>query len=144
MHTPSAEAETEIRRPADVNGRGLGAAVKDVTEHAKALVSLEVELASLELKRKAAALGVGAGLLIAGAVFGLFALGFGLATVAAALATAVATWLALLIVTVFLFVLAGVLALIGVSRVKKGTPPVPEQAILEAKLTQEALKSDAA
>ena len=64
MPTPSAEFETEIRRPADANGRGLGAAVKDVTEHAKALVELELELASLELKRKAAELGVGTGLLV--------------------------------------------------------------------------------
>jgi hypothetical protein len=29
-----------------------------------------------------------------------------------------------------------------VNRIKKGTPPVPEQAIEEAKLTSEALKSD--
>ncbi len=132
-----------LETPPSPNGRGLGAAVKDVTEHAKALVSLEVELASLELKRKAAALGVGAGLLIGGLVFGVFALAFGLATIAAALATFLATWLALLIVTGFLLVVAVPLALVGLSRVKKGTPPVPEQAIHEARLTQEALKSDA-
>lgn len=143
MPTPSAEIETEIRRPSDANGRGLGAAVKDVTEHAKALVSLELELASLELKRKAAALGVGAGLLVGALVFGLFALGFAFATVAAALATFLPTWAALLIVTGFLLLVAGVLGLIGVGRVKRGSPPVPEQAIREAKLTQEALKSDA-
>jgi uncharacterized membrane protein YqjE len=141
MHTPS--TETELQPPAESNGRGLSAAVKDVTEHAKALVSLELELASLELKRKAAAVGVGVGLLVAGLVFGVFALGFGFAAIAAGLATTMSTWLALLIVTVSLLVLAGVLALVGVSRVKKGTPPVPEQAIREAKLTQEALKSDA-
>jgi hypothetical protein len=34
-----------------------------------------------------------------------------------------------------------VLGLIGISRIKKGTPPVPEQAIREAKLTSEAIKS---
>jgi hypothetical protein len=141
MPTPS--AETEIRPPADANGRGLGVAVKDVAEHAKQLVGLELELASLELKRKVAALGIGAGLLIAGAFFGLFALGFGFATVAAALATFLSTWLALLIVTGFLLLLAGTLVFVGLGRVKKGTPPVPEQAIREAKLTTEALKSDA-
>jgi len=142
MHTRSTEFELETP-PAAANGRGLGGAVKDVTEHAKALVSLEVELASLELKRKAAALGVGAGLIVGGLVFGLFALGFGLATIAAALATFLATWLALLIVTGFLLVVGIVLALVGRKRLRKGTPPVPEQAIREAKLTQEALKSDA-
>jgi hypothetical protein len=32
--------------------------------------------------------------------------------------------------------------LLAVRRIKRGTPPVPEQAIEEAKLTTEALKSD--
>ena len=66
---------------------------------------------------------------------------FWLATIAAALATVVSTWLALLIVTGGLFLLAGVLAVFGIGRIKKGTPPVPEQAIAEAKLTAEALRN---
>jgi hypothetical protein len=139
---PTPDAEPEIRRPADANGRGLGTVVKDVTEHAKSLVQLELELASLELKGKIAELGVGAGLLVGGAVFGLYALGFAFAAIAAGLATFLPTWAALLIVTGFLLLVALVLALIGRGRMKKGTPPVPEQAIREAKLTQEALKSD--
>ena len=57
-----------------------------------------MELAGLELKRKAARLGLGAGLLIGAAVFGLFALGFGFAAIAGALAIVLDTWLALLIV----------------------------------------------
>jgi hypothetical protein len=121
----------------------LGTAAKDVADHAKALAKLEVELASLELKRKLAALGLGIGMLVACAIFGLFALGFLLATVAAALATFLSTWLALLIVTAALLGLAGVLALLGLAKVKKGTPPKPEQALREAKKTTEALKSDA-
>jgi uncharacterized membrane protein YqjE len=141
MHTQGADPVLET--PPSPNGRGLGAAVKDVTDHAKALVSLEVELASLELKRKAAALGIGAALLVGGLVFGLFALGFGLATIAAALATFLSTWLALLIVTAFLLVVAAVMAFVGLRGLKKGTPPLPAQAIREAKLTQDALKSDA-
>ncbi len=52
------------------------------------------------------------------------------------------TWLAILIVTLGLFVIAAVLGLVGLNRIKKGSPPVPEQAILEAKLTQNALKAD--
>jgi hypothetical protein len=35
-----------------------------------------------------------------------------------------------------------VLGLIAVRMIKRATPPVPEQAIQEAKLTSEALKSD--
>jgi hypothetical protein len=128
------------------NGRphgSLGAAVKGAAEHAKTLVKLELELATLELKRKVAALGLGIVLLMTGAILGLFGLGFALATIAAALATFLPTWLALLAVTLGLFLLAGVLVLVGLSRVKKATPPVPEQAIREAKKTAKLLKSDA-
>ena len=72
----------------------------------------------------------------------VFALGFGLATIAAGIATAVAWWLALLIVTVGILLVAGLLASLGRRAIKKGTPPVPEQAIAEAKLTTEALKGN--
>jgi hypothetical protein len=121
--------------------RGLGAAAKLVSERASSLVRLELQLAAAELKQKVVALGVGIALLVGAAVFGLFALGFGLATAAAALATTVSTWLALLIVTGALVLLAGVLGAIGVGRLRKGTPPIPVQAIEEAKLTTEALKN---
>jgi Putative Actinobacterial Holin-X, holin superfamily III len=122
---------------------GVGAAAKQVAEHASTLARLEVELASLELKSKVAALGIGAGLTISAGVFALFALGFGLAAVAAALAIVLDAWLALLLVFAGLLLLAGVLALIGLNTLQRGTPPVPEQAIEEAKRTQEALRNGA-
>ena len=122
---------------------GLGVAAKQVAEHASALARLEIELAKLELGRKVAALGVGIGLGLGAAIFALFMLGFLLAAAAAALATAVSTWLALLIVAGGLRLLTGLLGMLALASVKKGTPPVPEQAIREAKLTQTALKSDA-
>jgi hypothetical protein len=134
MHTRSANGSQNV---------SLGSAAKDVADHAKALAKLEVELASLELKRKLASLGIGIGLLVGGGLFALFGLGFLFATIAAALATFLSTWLALLIVTLGLFLLTGVLALVGLAKVKKGTPPKPELAIQEAKRTTEALKSDA-
>jgi hypothetical protein len=118
----------------------LTRAADRVAEHARRVVQLELELATLELKQKAAALGVGIGLLVTGAVLGLFALGFALAAAAAGLATVLPTWLALLIVAGCLLMLTGALAAIGVARVKKATPPVPELALQEAKLTTEALK----
>ena len=109
-----------------------------------ALARLELELAALELKKKVASLGIGIGLgSSARRSSALFVLGFLFATIAAALAT-------------FLADLAraadrdarprasspGVLGAARRSaRLKKGTPPVPEQAIHEAKLTTEALKS---
>lgn len=128
-------------RTHDAESPGVGAAAKQVADHAKSLVRLELELASLELKRKLGALGLGIGLALAGAVLGVFALGFLLATLAAALATFMPTWLALLIVALFLLLLAGVMGVLGLGRIKQGSPPVPEQAIEEAKLTTAALKS---
>jgi hypothetical protein len=121
---------------------GLGASAKEVAEHASSLVRLELELATLELKRKVTALGFGIGLGIGAAIVAVFGLGFAFATIAAALATFLSTWLALLIVTLGLFALAGVLGLLALGRIRKGTPPVPEEAIREAKLTSEALKAN--
>jgi hypothetical protein len=121
---------------------GLGSTAKEVAERASALFRLELELATLELKKKVTNLGVGVGLGIAAAIFGLYGLGFRFATIAAGLATAMSVWLAILIVTLGLFVIASILGLIALNRIKKGTPPVPEQAIREAKLTTNALKSD--
>jgi hypothetical protein len=129
-------------RAADERDVGLGAAAKQVAERASALARLELELAALELKRKAIALGIGAVLAAGAAVVLLFALGFGLATVAAALATTMDAWLALLVVTGGLVLLALLLGLLAVGRLRRGTPPVPEQAIEEAKRTSAALKSD--
>ena len=56
--------------------------------------------------------------------------------------TVLDAWLALLLVMLGLFVLAGILALLARSQIKRGTPPLPEQAIREAQLTTEALKTD--
>jgi hypothetical protein len=121
----------------------LARAAERVAEHARRVVQLELELASLELKRKIAALGLGLALLVASVVFGLFALGFALAAAATGLATFLPTWLALLLVAAGLLVLAGALAAIAIARFRKGSPPVPELALLEARLTTEALKHGA-
>ena len=123
-------------------GRGVGVAARLVADHTKTLVNLELELAKIELKKKVAALGVGAGLAVAAAVLGVFALGFLLATVAAALATVLATWLALLIVGVALLFAAGIAMLLALRSLKRGAPPVPEQALEEAKRTSETLRSN--
>jgi uncharacterized membrane protein YqjE len=131
-----------MRTQATENGPrvGLGHAVKEVTERASAIVRLELQLASLEVKRKIAALGLGIGLGAGALVFAVFGLGFLFATIAAALATFLSTWLALLIVTVFLLLVGATLGLLSLGAIRRGTPPVPKQAIEEAKLTTSALK----
>jgi hypothetical protein len=69
-------------------------------------------------------------------------LGFAFAAVAAAFALFLPWWAALLVVTGILLLLSGLLGMLALLAIKKGTPPVPEQAIREAKLTTEALRSD--
>ena len=133
MHTQGADGG----RP-----QGLGDAARQVAEHASSLARLEVELALIEVKAKLASLGKGIGLALGAVVLLLYALGFGFAAAAAGLATAMSTWLALLIVTGGLLLVVIVLALLAMRAVKRGTPPVPEQAIREAKATTEALRSD--
>jgi hypothetical protein len=50
-------------------------------------------------------------------------------------------WLALLIVTGALVLVGGLLAAFGLASIRRGTPPVPEQALEEARLTAEAVKN---
>ena len=126
----------------ETESQSVGTAAKIVAERASAIVRLELELAAMELKRKVTSLGIGIAFGLVAALFLLFMLGFAFAAIAAGLATAMPTWAALLIVTGILLLAAGGLGALALMKIKKGTPPVPEQAIREAKLTSEALKSN--
>jgi uncharacterized membrane protein YqjE len=130
MHTHATDEQT------------LGGAAKQVAEHASALARLALELAATELKTKVAALGKGAVFGAGALFFVLYAIGFLFATIAAALATFLPTWLALLLVTVALLLGAGLLGFLAMRSLRRGTPPVPEQAIEEARMTTAALKTD--
>ena len=130
MHTRATDDQT------------LGAAAKQVAEHASTLARLELELAATELKTKVAALGKGAVFGVGALFFVLYAIGFVFATIAAALATFLPTWLALLLVTIVLLLGAGLLGFLAMKSLKRGTPPVPKQAIEEARMTTAALKTD--
>src|SRR5918997_2878210 len=112
--------EFELDETEHGSTRGMGAAAKEVAERASALVRLEMELASLELKRKLGSLGLGIGLTLAAAVFGVFALGFALAAAAAGLATFLPTWAALLIVFGTLLLVTLILLVVGLGRIKRG------------------------
>ena len=120
----------------------LTRAAEQVAEHAKRVVKLEIELAIVELKRKLATLGVGIGLLVSAGLLGLFGLGFMLAAIAAGPRDGPAD--------------------VGRApdrhvrplparrrrsrssagrRSRRRTPPVPELALTEARLTMETLKN---
>ena len=87
--------------------RGIVRQAKQVTATARSLANLIRELAQLEAKRNAAALGKAAGLGIAAGVLVFYAVGFLLAAAAAGLNETLSLWLSLLIV-------GGVLVLVAV------------------------------
>ena len=121
---------------------GLSDAAQRVADHARSFVQLEVQLATAELKRKAAALGAGVGLMVGAAVLAFLALSFGLAAVAAGLATtSLSVWESLLIVCGALILLTAILTFVGYLLLQKGTQPMPEQAVEEARLAAEALRN---
>jgi uncharacterized membrane protein YqjE len=119
---------------------GMIDSARRVVAHATTLARLQRELATTELQRKGGTLGAGAAAGLCAVMLAVFALGFGLATVTAALALVVDWWLALLIVFLVLVLAVAALGLVARNLVRAGTPLKPEQALVEARLTKEALR----
>ena len=137
--TATAEAEHALK-----NGQaGLGTAARNFAERLSSLVRLEFELAQLEINRKVDLIKKGAIMAGIAALLVLYMVGFGLAAAAAGIATQTPVWVALLIVTGALLLAVAILGLLARRAFQQGAPPVPEQAIMEARLTTEALKGDA-
>ena len=120
---------------------GMGWAAREIVDRARTVAKLEIELALIEVRRKLVRMAVGAGLGGGAAIVALFALGFLAAGAAAAIATALPVWAALLIVAGVLAAVTAVLAALAVRSLKAGSPPVPEEAIEEARRTAELLRS---
>ena len=111
-----------------------------VTRRLQTLVQLNLELAKLEGKQKATALGLAGGLLVLAAVLVAYAIGFVFASAAAGLSEAVPLWLALLIVAGVIVLLAAIAGFLAVRSARKASPPTPSQAIEEAERTIETLR----
>jgi uncharacterized membrane protein YqjE len=106
--------------------RSLGALIGEVPSQVADLVRAEVDAFKAELSNKAKNLGVGVGMFAAAAFFGFFAFAVLVALAIIALALVLPLWLATLIVAVLLLVIAGILALVGLKRVKKATATDPD------------------
>lgn len=124
-----------------MEGLGLTGATRRVAEHARSIVRLELQLATAELKRKLQQLGTGLGFSFGAAVLAFLALSFGLAAAAAGLSTTLPVWASLLIVSGGVLLVGAICAAVGVSLLRKGSNPVPEQALEEAQRTTEALRN---
>ena len=109
--------------------RSTSELMHDLTDQVSTLVRDEVRLATAELKTKGKNAGLGAGMLGAAGVMAAYGGLVAIACAVLAWALALPAWLAALIVAVALFVAAGMLALLGRGRLRRGTPPVPEQAV---------------
>jgi uncharacterized membrane protein YqjE len=123
-----------------VSIRGVPRAARSTVQRITNIVRLERELATLELKRKLQQLGIGAAFLGVAAFIALLGIAFLLVTITALIALELPWWAALLIMTVVLFLLAAGLGYMGVRYLKRGSPPVPAQAIEEAQRTQAVLR----
>ncbi len=118
-----------------------GELVSQLAEQVSTLVRDELALARAELVEKGKRAGTGAGLFGAAGVLALYGVGGLLVTAAAALALVWPVWLAALLVTVVLFVIAGVAALIGKKQVSEAMPPAPTAAVQSTKSDVDAVKT---
>ena len=123
--------------------RSLGDLTRDLSEQTAVLVRKELALATAELKEKGKHAGTGVGLFGGSAALGFYAIGALIATAILGLAELVDGWLAALIVTVLLFAIAAVAALLGKKEIEQGVPPKPEQAPHEVAVDVETVKESA-
>jgi hypothetical protein len=119
---------------------GVFAQVNAVRRHTRSLATLNLELAKVELKQKATAMGIAAGLEAGAAALVFYAIGFGFAAAAAGLAESLALWLSLLIVAGAILLVAAILGFLAMRQVRQASPPKPAQAIEEAQRTLKGLQ----
>ncbi len=118
----------------------IGAVVHRLSEQLPELVRSEIRLAQAELAEKGKHAGVGIGLFSGAGLLALYGVAGLFTTAVIALDLALPLWLAALIVTVALFVAAGIAAVVGKKQVTQASPPTPEKAIAGAKQDVEAVK----
>ena len=117
-----------------------GELVKQLSEQVSALVRDELKMARLELTRKGRFAGLGMGMYGASGLVALYAIACLLAAAIIAIAGEIRPWLAALIVGLALLVVSAAAALMGRSRVRRATPPIPDQAVEGAKADVEEVK----
>jgi hypothetical protein len=129
---------TNIPNPA--RKKSLGELLSELPGLLVSLVKDEIEGLKREITSRLAKLGVGAVLFVVAALLGFFALAVLIAAAVLGLATVFAPWLAALIVAGALLVIVAILVLVGVSSIKKGIPPVPEESVDSLKKDVNAIK----
>jgi uncharacterized membrane protein YqjE len=132
--------------PPPPSQRPLADLVVEVTENASTLVREEIELAKAEVSEKVSKLLRGSVVGIAAGVFAFLALILimhGIAWVIAEELFDGKAWPGFFIEAAIFLLIAALAGWIASKALKQGAPPVPEQAIEEAKLTKEMLEKEA-
>jgi uncharacterized membrane protein YqjE len=125
----------------DHGDKSVGELVSRISEQASTLVREEIELAKTEMEIKAKRLGRGAAVGAAAGFFAIFALIYAFQALAWGLNDLFESlWLGFVIVMALFIVLGAIAGLIAKRLFEAGTPPLPQQAIEQAKLTREALE----
>jgi uncharacterized membrane protein YqjE len=127
------QAAPAAARTDDPSAVTTGELVTRLSTQISELVRGELALAKAELAEKGKRAGVGAGLAGGAAVLALYGGGALITAVIALLALAMPVWLAALIVAIVIFIVAGVLGLLGRNQIKRATPPLPENAVESVK-----------
>jgi uncharacterized membrane protein YqjE len=114
--------------------------VQRASDQISRLVRDELALAKAELAEKGKHAGIGIGLFGGSGVFALYGVGALVATLIIVFNLFLDLWLAALIITVALFLVAGIMALIGKKQVSKAVPPEPSAAIESVKADVDEVK----
>ncbi len=120
--------------PPTSDDRDTSEVIASLLVHGQGLIKTEIELAKLEIKRIVTEKAIAVGLVVFGAVLGLFILAFVGVTGANALMLVVEPWLAWLIVTGVYILVAVILLLVAVRLFKR--PVVPEHTKAELETTR--------
>jgi uncharacterized membrane protein YqjE len=125
--------------------RPVGELVFDVTERASTLIREEIELAKTEVSEKVGKLLRGSVVAVAAGVFAFLALILVMEGIAWLLNEEVfdgKTWPGFFVEAAAFLLVAALAGYIAYRSVRAGSPPVPEQAIEEAKRTKEMLERE--
>ena len=125
---------------ANNEARSISTILEDIIANVQTIIRSEVRLAKAEMQEEGIKAGKASGIAASGAVLALYSIGFLLLACVYALEIAVAPWLAALIVTVLVGVIAAVLLNVGMKRIKR-VDPRPDKTIHSIKENLEWAKN---
>jgi hypothetical protein len=137
---PAPPGATRAAAQPDPAQASTGELLGQLSEQLTTLVRNEVRLAQAEVTQKAKKLGVGIGLFGGAGVVALLGVGALVTAAILALALVLPGWAAGLVVAAVLFLVAGVLALLGKKDVQQAAPPLPTETLASVQADIDTVK----